>query len=329
MSGATRVRLARITDLAALATLSRTASRSLGLPIGLGALGLFRLARMPISLLRPSDLIWVHEYDGALDGLARVERDDHEWSLVELSAQGDSAGDVRHALLSVVVREAAKQRAERIYAACADRDGNRDLLMAGAFQPYALETLLLRPATPQPINAPVATMRDATVGDALNLLLHHRTVTPAPVVRIEQFDAAVWERVARGTFAPRSSITPLLRLVDGTTFIVDGGAGNFGGWLQIGVAREEGPAHPHALRLSLAPSVDALAAISAGIEAIAVRAGRAGTAENATLAAARSYEVGIAAALEAAAFAPIGELHLFVREIHARERVPGLIPAIG
>ncbi|MFM7781643.1 MAG: hypothetical protein ACKO8J_00935, partial [Candidatus Limnocylindrus sp.] len=84
-----------MTDLAALAEISRRAQRppqdersemrSLGLPIGPPALNLYQLFRMPLSLIRSSDSIWVHQSGSELDGLARVERDlGGDWTIVEL-----------------------------------------------------------------------------------------------------------------------------------------------------------------------------------------------------------------------------------------------------
>ena len=335
MSGAPRVRLARITDLAALAALSRSATRSLGLPIGVGALSLFRLARMPLSLLRPTDLMWVHERMGALDGLARIARDERDdWSLVELSGSGEDAGDVRHALLGRVAREATRAGAERIFVACAARDRNLELLASNAFQPYADETIYLRPSTPGDESHAASTiLRPADASDGLRLSLHHRATTPDAVARMEAIGGGAWDRLVRGTWAPRSCLTPLLRLVEGTTFIVAGGddrrAPEIPGWIQIGVAREEGTANPHVLRISLAPGTDAGPIIAAGLGEIARRALHAGTAENATIVVRRSYEGGLEAALADAGFAPAGELRLLVREVRGRVRAQGLLPAVG
>lgn len=335
MIGAARVRLARITDLSALAALSRSATRSLGLPIGIGALGLFRLARMPLSLLRPTDLIWVHERNGVLDGFARIERDGRDdWSLVELSGAGGDSGDVRHALLGRLAREAARAGAERIYVACAERDGNVELLASNSFQPYTDETIYLRPPTPSDESlARLAALRPAEASDGLRLSLHHRAMTPPAVARMEAIEGGAWDRLVRGTWAPRSCVTPLLRLVEATTFIVDGsvdGRGpEIGGWIQIGVAREEGAEHPHALRISLAPGVNPGPIIAAGIGEIARRAKPAGTAANATLVVRRSYEGGLEAALADAGFTPSGELRLLVREVRGRVRAQGLLPAVG
>ena len=153
--------------------------------------------------------------------------------------------------------------------------------------------------------------------------------TPPAVSRMELIDAREWERAAAGTWAPRASITPLLRLAEQSTFVVDGAADEISAWLHLGVAREIGEAHPHALRISLLPGVDAAPLIEAGLAEIAERATRAGTAENGVLAVMRSYEGGLGAALTAQGFTAIGDLRLAVRDARARVTAPGMLPAIG
>jgi hypothetical protein len=146
---------------------------------------------------------------------------------------------------------------------------------------------------------------------------------------MEMVDTREWERAATGTWAPRASITPLLRLAEQSAFVVDGAADEISAWLHLGVAREIGEAHPHALRISLLPRVDAAPLIQAGLAEIADRAARVGTAESGVLAVVRSYEGGLGAALTAQGFTPIGDLRLAVRDARARITAPGMLPAIG
>ena len=79
MSG--RVRLARLTDLAALGELSRLCqqdnvdARSLGLPVSGPRIGVFSLFRLPLGAFRPNDLLFVYEDERRISGLLRVERD--------------------------------------------------------------------------------------------------------------------------------------------------------------------------------------------------------------------------------------------------------------
>ena len=76
-----KVRVARLTDLAALGELSRlcqsdeAATRSLGLPVSGPPIGVFSLFRLPLGAFRPHDLMYVYEQDGRIAGLVRVERE--------------------------------------------------------------------------------------------------------------------------------------------------------------------------------------------------------------------------------------------------------------
>lgn len=339
--GAPRVRLARITDLSALVEISRRAQRSLqegsgemrslGLPIGPAALSLYQLFRMPLSLIRSSDSIWIHQRGAFADGLARVERDERgDWAVVELNAVGDAA---RARLLARVAREAGRHGVVRLHAACAEDAATLTLLGSAGFQPYARETLFLltggAQSVPSPERAALAALRSAQPSDALRIARLMSMITPPAVSRMELIDAREWERAAAGTWAPRASITPLLRLAEQSAFVLDGAAGEVEAWVHLGVARERGEEHPHALRISFLPGVEAAPLIEAGLAEIGERAARAGTAENGVLAVARSYEGGLGAALAAQGFKPIGDLRLTVRDARARVNALGLVPAIG
>ena len=338
---APRVRLARITDLTALVEISRRAQRSLhegsgemrslGLPLGPAALSLYQLFRMPLSLIRSSDSIWIHQRGAFADGLARVERDDRgDWTIVELDAVDDAA---RARLLARIAREAGRHGVVRLHVACAEDAATLTLLGSAGFQPYARETLFLLKggslSTSRVASAARVTLRPAQPSDALRIAQLMSVTTPPAVSRMELIDAREWERAAAGTWAPRVSITPLLRLAEQSAFVIDGATGEIDAWMHLGVAREIGEAHPHALRISLLPGVDAAPLIQAGLAEIAERAARVGTAENGVLAVVRSYEGGLGAALTAQGFTAIGDLRLAVRDPRARITAPGMLPAIG
>ena len=80
-----RVRLARLTDLAALGELSRLshrahqegdiAVRSLGLPVQASHVSVFSLFRMPLGAFQPNDPLYVYDQEGRLAGLARADRE--------------------------------------------------------------------------------------------------------------------------------------------------------------------------------------------------------------------------------------------------------------
>ncbi len=150
-----KVRAARLTDLAALGELSRlcqsdgAATRSLGLPVSGPPIGVFSLFRLPLGAFRPNDLMYVYEQDGRIAGLVRVERESarDEWTIVELDAVGlADAGDIRYRLVNQLLREGAKRGAARFHVACADTDGNVELLMQAGFIRYGEERILSRPA---------------------------------------------------------------------------------------------------------------------------------------------------------------------------------------
>ena len=302
--------------------------RSLGLPIGPAALSLYQLFRMPLSLIRSSDSIWIHQRGAFADGLARVERDDRgDWTIVELDAVDDAA---RARLLTRVVREADRHGVVRLHAACAEDVATLTLLGGAGFQPYARETLYVRKGgLSSGARAALVALRLAQPSDALRIAQLMSTTTPPAVSRMELIDAREWERAAAGTWAPRASITPLLRLAEQSAFVLDGAAGEADAWIHLGVARERGEEHPHALRISLLPGVDAAQLIQAGLAEIGKRAARVGTVENGVLAVVRSYEGGLGAALTAQGFTPIGDLRLVVRDARARVTAPGMLPAAG
>jgi len=336
--GAPRVRLARITDLTALVEISRRAQRalqegsgemrSLGLPLGPAALSLYQLFRMPLSLIRSSDSIWIHQRGAFADGLARVERDDRgDWTIVELDAVDDAA---RARLLARVAREAGRHGVVRLHVACAEDAATLTLLVSAGFQPYARETLFLLKGGARNVPRPASVvLRAAQPSDALRISQLMSATTPPAVSRMELIDTREWERAAAGTWAPRTSITPLLRLAEQSAFVLDGAAGEIDAWVHLGVARERGEEHPHALRISLLPGVDAAPLIEASLAELAERAARAGTAESGVLAVVRSYESGLGTALTSQGFTPIGDLRLAVRDARARITAPGMLPAIG
>ena len=305
--------------------------RSLGLPLGPAALSLYQLFRMPLSLIRSSDSIWIHQRGAFADGLARVERDERgDWTIVELDAVDDGA---RARLLAHIAREAGRHGVVRLHVACAEDPATLTLLGSAGFQPYARETLFLLNdgslSAPRPASLSLTVLRPAQSRDALRIAQLMTAITPPAVSRMELIDAREWERAAAGTWAPRASITPLLRLAEQSAFVVDGATGNLDAWVHLGVARELGEEHPHALRISILPGVNAAPLILAGLAEIAERATRAGTAENGVLAVVRSYESGLGTALTAQGFTAIGDLRLAVRDARARVTAPGMLPAIG
>jgi hypothetical protein len=340
-----KVRVARLTDLAALGELSRlcqdegASTRSLGLPVSGRPIGVFNLFRLPLGAFRPHDLMYVHEESGRLSGLIRVERDSHrdEWTIVELDGIGSGhAGDIRFRLVNQVLREASKRGPWRLHVACADQDGNVELFMQAGFVRYGDERIMLRSgdeALPEPWSEDAARqcgIRPVTQLDALPLARLYAAATPQPVQRLEGIRLPDWERQGTNWRVPRSSLAPILRFADVDAFVqerMDGGGDGTGldGFVQVGVAKED---QPHYLKVLARPEADvsalvsfALGIIRAGTERDAARR------EHGVIAPVRTYEAPIDRRLEDAGFGTIATVTLLMKDTLVRVAEPALVPA--
>ena len=341
-----KVRPARLTDLSALGELSRlaqaegTGARSLGLPLAGPPIGVFTLFRLPLGAFRPSDLLYVHEEDGHLGGLLRVERDGHrdEWTIVELDAIGlGDAGDIRYRLVQTCLRDVARRGATRFHVACADVDGNVELFMQAGFARYGDETICFRPSRlplPEPLGDEETGrlgIRPAVPTDALPLFRLYTSVTPAPVQRLEMIRIVDWELQGSGSLMPRSSLTPILRFADVETFIqqappdaADPTAAI--GFVQVGVAKED---QPHYLRICVRPGGDAGPLVHFGLGAIAARAERRDHGhDHGVIAPVRTYESPLEHRLEEEGFSTIATVTLLMKETLVRVAEPALVPAV-
>lgn len=346
-----KVRMARLTDLAALGELSRFAqgdgldTRSLGLPVSGPRIGVFSLFRLPLGAFRPNDLLFVYEDEKRVSGLLRVERDSHrdEWTIVELDAIGSGeAGDIRFRLLQHLLRDGQKRGAIRFHVACADSGGNVELFMQAGFARYGDERLLFRPADrPLPAPWPEERARDEGIRsaqpiDAVALARLYASVTPAPVQRLEAYRFADWERQGTAWRVPRSSLAPILRFADMEAYVQEGGhghngsspaAGQIDAFLQVGIAREE---QPHYLKVLARPEVDTSALIEFGLSVIAARIGRGkgDCPDCGVLAPVRTYESPIDRRLEEAGFDQLAVVTLLMKETLVRVAEPALVPAV-
>ncbi len=341
-----KVRPARLTDLAALGELSRLCqsdgadTRSLGLPLSGPPIGVFSLFRLPLGAFRPNDLMYVYEQEGRLAGLVRVERESFrdEWTIVELDAVGMSdAGDIRYRLVQQLLREGGKRGAARFHVACADVDGNVELLMQAGFMRYGEERILARPAG-RPLPAPwsdkralAAGIRPAVPLDALALARLYASATPMPVARLEAIRLPDWERQGTHWRVPRSSLAPILRFADVEGFVQvapDGGRDgtDLCGFLQVGVAKED---QPHYLKVLAKPDADASALVSFGLGVIAARTAKDTErhSEHGVIAPVRTYESPVDRRLEDAGFDSIASVTLLMKETLVRVAEPALVPA--
>ncbi len=344
--GGGKVRPARLTDLSALGELSRLCqsdgadTRSLGLPVSGPPIGVFSLFRLPLGAFRPNDLMYVYEDQGHIAGLARVERESvrDEWTIVELDAVGmANAGDIRFRLVQLLLREGAKRGAARFHVACADADGNVELLMQAGFMRYGEERILFRPlavALPAPWpdeRAAAARIRPTNSLDSIALARLYGQATPAPVARLEAFRLADWERQGPHGRVPRSSLTPILRFADVEGFVQmapDGGRDGtlLDGFVQIGVAKED---QPHYLKVIARPEADASELIDFGLGVIAAQTTRGGDHrhDRGVIAPVRTYESPIDRRMEEAGFDSIATVTLLMKETLIRVAEPALVPA--
>jgi hypothetical protein len=341
-----KVRPARLTDLAALGELSRLCqsdgadTRSLGLPVNGPPIGVFSLFRLPLGAFRPNDLMFVYEEDGRIAGLVRVERESvrDEWTIVELDAVGmANAGEIRFRLVQQLLREGAKRGAARFHVACADADGNVELLMQAGFMRYGEEKVMVRPsgqALPDawPDDRAVGCgIRQATSLDALPLARLYATATPPPVARLEAIRLADWERQGAHWRVPRSSLTPILRFADVEGFVQASPEGGKDGtqldaFLQIGVAKED---QPHYLKLLARPDVNVADLLEFGLGEIRARTTKGGDNrhDRGVIAPVRTYESPIDRRLEEAGFDSIASVNLLMKETLVRVAEPALVPA--
>ena len=338
-----KVRAARLTDLAALGELSRLCqsdgadTRSLGLPLSGPPIGVFSLFRLPLGAFRPNDLMYVYEQDGRIAGLVRVERESarDEWTIVELDAVGMAdAGDIRYRLVQQLLREGAKRGAARFHVACADTDGNVELLMQAGFMRYGEERILARPGA-RPLPAPWSDKRAAQAGiraatglDALAMSRLYAVATPAPVARLEAIRLADWERQGGHWRVPRSSLAPILRFADVEAFVQampDGGRDGteLAGLVQVGVAKED---QPHYLKLLVRPDVDASSLTQFALGVIRARTEK-GSRDDGVISPVRTYESPIDRRLEDEGFGTIATVTLLMKDTLVRVAEPALVPA--
>jgi hypothetical protein len=342
-----KVRMARLTDLAALGELSRLcqndgqSTRSLGLPVSGPPIGMFSLFRLPLGAFSPNDLLYVFEDDGRLAGLLRVERESHgdDWTIVELDAIGQAeAGDIRFRLVQHLLRDGAKRGAVRLHVACADADGNVELFMQAGFARYGAEIVLSRPAgveLPEPWSDDEAlgrNIRPAGTIDALALSRLYAAATPQPVQRLEAVRLADWERQGTAWRVPRSSLAPILRFADVEAFVqgaADGGRDGtlLDGFVQIGVAKED---QPHYLKVLARPGVDTTDLVGYALGVIAARTSREGghRHDHGVIAPVRTYENPIDRVLEDHGFSSIATVTLLMKETLVRVAEPVLVPAV-
>ena len=335
------MRAARLTDLAALSELSRLSHgaagaaadgaantgrmRTLGLPVSSGQISAFTLFRLPLGAFLPGDRLYVYEDHGRVTGLARVEHESirNELTIVELDAVDDgTAGDIRFRLVQHLLRDATKRGGLRFHVACADEGGNVELFMQAGFARYGEERLLYRPPDmPHPEHMTQAEaaqrgIRAVQPLDALELDRLYRAATPAPVVRLEDYRLADWERQGNHWRVPRSSLTPLLRFADIDAFAQASPKGTeLLAFCQVGATKSDQPDY---LRVISRPDHDPSDLITFGLSVIRSHRGVAS--------AVRSYESPLDRRLAENGFSSLAVVSLLMREMAQRVKEPVLVP---
>ena len=195
---------------------------------------------------------------------------------MELDAVGMAdAGDIRYRLVQQLLREGAKRGAARFHVACADADGNVELLMQAGLH------ALRRGAHPVPggrdARCPKPWSDDARrrLPDPPDDAARRAAARPAVRARDARARSPASRPSgcptgsARATHwrVPRSSLTPILRFADVEGFVQaspDGGKDGtqLDGFLQIGVAKED---QPHYLKVIARPEADVADLIDFGL----------------------------------------------------------------
>ncbi len=340
------MRVARLTDLAALSELSRLAhgadggARTLGLPVTPAQISVFTLFRLPLGAFLPGDQLYVYEDGGQVAGLARVEHESirDEYTIVELDAIDDgTAGDIRFRLIQHLLRDATKRGGLRFHVACADVGGNVDLFMQAGFARYGEERLMYRPPdqpNPEymdPAGAAQKGIRPVQPLDAHELDLLYRAATPAPVARLEDYRIPDWERQGNHWRVPRSSLTPLLRFADVHAFVQTAPDGQkLNAFCQIGAAKSDQPDY---LRVISRPEHDPTDLITFGLSAVndqirhrRLDRARISRSDRGVVSAVRTYESPLDRRLAENGFSNLAVVSLLMREVAQRVKEPALVP---
>ena len=287
--------------------------------------------------------MFVYEEEGRIAGLVRVEREAvrDEWTIVELDAVGmANAGEIRYRLVQQLLREGAKRAAARFHVACADADGNVELLMQAGFMRYGEERVLFRPADGA-LPEPWSDERAARLRDPAD----DRRSTRSPLARLYAVATPGPGRPARGDPAGRlgapgrrtgasraRASTPILRFADVEGFVQASPDGGKDGTQLDGVPpgrrRQGGSAalpqgHRPARRRTSTDLVDF------GLGVIAARTTRGGDHrhDHGVIAPVRTYESPIDRRLEEAGFDSIASVNLLMKETLVRVAEPALVPA--
>jgi hypothetical protein len=225
--------------------------------------------------------MYVYEEGGRISGLIRVEREStrDEWTIVELDAVGMAdAGDIRYRLVNQLLREGARRGAARFHVACADVDGNVELMMQAGFIRYGEERIMFRPdgELPKPwSDKATADAGSARPSRSMRWRSSGSTWPRRPSRSPGSRPSACPTGNARATIgacparASRRSCGSLTSRHSCRRHLGGGKDGTqLDGFLQVGVAKED---QPHYLKVLARPEADATALIGFGLGIIEAR----------------------------------------------------------
>lgn len=244
-----------------------------------------------------------------------------EWTLLFLAARPDPGGmDGAFRLVSAIAAAAAREGAQRLYAAVPDATAARETFFQAGFSSYTTETWFVARARVDARPLRDRAIRGVAGADAHDLFRLYAKTTPRAVQRAELLSVPDFDLgQGAGALAPP-------HLVEGNPFALrrrqalvvrdDGGIGGmFVGFDGTG-------AHPHVCKVRTDAGDTALAR-----DLVRLGASSFGT-ERPVACPVRSYEDHVGRALEIEGFRAVGAAMLFVKELAVRVEEPALAPAV-
>ena len=252
------------------------------------------------------------------------------WPTPATSATGSSSSSCARA------RSAA---AARFHVACADADGNVELLMQAGFMRYGEEQVLVPAGRHGPARAVVRRARRRLPASGRRRRSTRcrwpgctRAATPAPVARLEAIRLADWERqgtpLARAALEPRprSCASPTSRASSRRRPAAARTGPQLDGFLQVGVAKED---QPHYLKVLARPEADVSDLVDFGLGVIAARTtqGRRPSPRPRRHRSRANLRITDRPATGGGGFDSIASVNLLMKETLVRVAEPALVPA--
>ena len=311
-------------------------------PVSGPPIGVFSLFRLPLGAFRPNDL-HVRLRGGRPDRRPRPRRarvdprrvDDRgarrrrAWPMPATSATGSSSSSCARA---------RKRGAARFHVACADVDGNVELLMQAGFIRYGEEQIMFRPGR---VELPAPWTDKAAADARIRPAQADRRARAPPAVRGRDAgpgrpargasgcptgSARATTGACRARASPRSCASPTSRRTCRSRRVAART-----GPSSTGSSRSASPRRTsRTISRSLArPEADPTALIEFGLGIIAARTTKGGDHrhDHGVISPVRTYEAPLDRRLEDAAFGSIASVTLLMKETLVRVAEPALVPA--